>query len=87
MLHVSSKSTRSVLFIAMGSYVRIRLQAARDADSDAAVAAVRTAIRSCEARFSLYRSLEQPIYKVNPASPLDHSLSRTTRTATFFSFS
>ena len=46
---------RSALHIALGTYVRVRVQAARDADCDAALTAAGDAIEACEARFSLYR--------------------------------
>lgn len=46
---------QSVLLIALGTYVRVRVQARSDSEASTALAAARAAIEQCEARFSLYR--------------------------------
>lgn len=47
---------QSALLIALGTYVRVRVQARSDSEASTALAAAGAAIAACEARFSLYRT-------------------------------
>ena len=51
----TSAVTRSTLHLALGTYVRVRVQARCATDGDRAIAKAREAIAACEARFSLYQ--------------------------------